>query len=751
MRIAVAKNIGFCQGVRRAVDMTLKAAESDNNVYTYGELIHNSMMINKLEKRGVKVIKDLNSVTPGDTVIIRTHGISEAEYIELNSRGVNIIDATCPFVKNIHNKVKEYSDAGYSIIVIGRKNHPEINGILGWCKDAQVIMKPEEADFSVNDKFYVVVQTTFDYNEYVKLARYIEISLRNLGKSVVIFNSICYTTKERQSEALNIAEISELVLIVGDKTSSNTMRLKELAEGLGKKVFLIEDVADLKSVNIQNKGIAGILAGASTPDELITEVITIMTNVNNDVVNQDEVETAQTEQIVANENKEVSFADMLKHYEPKQYREGKRVKVIVESADESGITVSIVNGGKNDSGFIAASEAEIEGVEYIPANYTKGLEIDAIIIQKTDKQKSINLSKKAYDEIKIDDEKVAGILEGNVFEMKIDKEVKGGLTGKIGTYVVFVPASEIKDRYVSNLGEYVGKVLKLKIAPPKAPKAPVEGEETAEEAEVKERRRNAKRIVASHKIVVEEEKKAKLDQFLSSIQINQIVEGKVKRFSPFGAFVSVNGHDCLVHVSQLANYHVTDPSEVLEIGKVYEFVVREIKEDGHVSLGYKDLEKERYDRVRDKYLVGTVVNGVVARVKKFNVFVKLEDGIEGKIHISQLGHTFVEDINSVIQAGQEVEAKVISFEGNEIVLSIKELLPAPEVVKPEEAPEEEAEVEKESKRAPRKSADKEGKKVSKRAKKEDSDDDEQREYVSNDGGATLADLFKGLNLDVDNK
>ncbi len=749
MQIKVAKNIGFCQGVKRAVDLTIEATKTSGTVYTYGELIHNSLMIKSLEKRGVKVLKDLNNVQKDDVVVIRTHGIAENEYSILREKGAKIIDATCPFVKNIHNKVKEYSDKGYSIIIIGHKNHPEINGILGWCDSAIVVKSIDELDFSINDKFYVVVQTTFDYDKYIDLADYIKKTITNLKKSVVIFNSICYTTKERQTEASNIAKTSDLVLVVGDKSSSNTMRLKDLAERLGKKVFLIQDVTDLQSVNIQNKGIAGLLAGASTPNELITEVIEIMTNANNDVVEKNNVETATTEQNTVAEKKE-SFADQLNKYLPKQYREGKKVNTIVESADETGITVSIVNGGKNDIGFIQSSEAELEGVEYNPSNYTKGLEIDAIIIQKADKQKSINLSKKACDELKVDDEKVKKIIDGEVFEMRIDKEVKGGLTGKIGSYVVFVPASEIKDRYVSNLGEYVGKTLKLKIAPPKAVKA-TEGEE-AQDVENKERRRNSKRIVASHKIVVEEERKAKLDQFLSSIQINQIVEGKVKRFSPFGAFVSVNGHDCLVHVSQLANYHVTDPSEVLEIGKVYEFVVKEIKEDGRVSLGYKDLEAERYDKVRDKYAVGTVVNGTVARVKKFNVFVKLEDGIEGKIHISQLAHKFIEDINAAIQPGQEVEAKVISFEGNEINLSVKDLLPAPEVVKEEkvEAEDENEVVAKESNKADKK-ADKESKKSSKRAKKDETADDEQKEYVSTSNGATLADLFKNLNLDVDNK
>ncbi len=735
-KIVVGKYVGFCTGVERAIKLALEQAATHSHVYTYGELIHNTLMVQNLANKGIKVVKNIEDIHPYDTVIIRTHGVSKAEYDKLIATGATIIDATCAFVKNIHNKVAEYSQKGYSIILIGHKNHPETNGIIGWCKDYQIVKSTEEIDFSKSDKFYVVVQTTFDASEYQKIVEYIEKTSKSLDKSVVIFNSICYTTMERQKEAIAIASQSDVVLVVGDKNSSNTMRLKTLAEQYAKQVFLIENVGDVRSLNIKNTAYVGIIAGASTPKELITEVITVADEtkgiVGDDKVNETAaVETAETK----------TFADYMSEtkYAPRTYREGKKVYAEVQSADESGITVSILGGGKNDSGFIAADVAELDGVDYDPANYKKGDQIDAIIIAKTDsKQKSINLSKKAADELKVDDEKVEAILNGEVFEMKVERKVNGGLTGKIGSYVVFIPASELRDRYVKDLDKYVGQTLALKIAPPKAPKLDENGQEIVEEG--KERRKNSKRIVASHKIVVAEEKAAKVAEFLSSSEINQIVEGKVKRFSPIGAFVSVNGYDCLAHISQLAYHHIADPSEALEIGKVYEFVVLAIDhENGHVSLGYKQLQSKRYDAVRDKYAVGTVLTAKVVRVKKFAAFVSLEDGIEGKIHISQIGHEWVGDINTAIAVGQEVEVKVIAFENDDITLSIKELLPAPveKDADKEEAKDDAKEV---------KAADKKAKK----AKKEEAET-EQKEYRSSTAGATMAGLFKGLDIDFDDK
>lgn len=737
MNIIKGRHLGFCKGVERAVNMALEAAARKGKVFTYGELIHNRSMTDNLKAKGVIPINDLEEIKSGDTVLIRTHGVPENVYDALASKGAEIIDATCPFVQNIHNKVADYSRAGYKIIVIGYRNHPEVQGILGWCGDASVVKSEEEVDLSCGDKFYVVVQTTFDWSAYGKIAAYIENSAKKSRKSVVLFNSICYTTKERQSDAVSVAKAAETVLVVGDKNSSNTMRLKGIAESFSKPTFLIENANDLASVDIKNTANVGVLAGASTPKELITEVLKRMaTTENNNIVSEDKL----------------SFAELLasNQYAPKSLRPGIKLKVIVNSADASGISVSLKQAlGKNDGGFISADEAEIDG-DYNPENYKTGDELDVVVIEKSSKSSLINLSKKAFDAIKIDDEKVKGILAGEVFEMKIAQAVKGGLLGKIGSYTVFVPASQIRMGFVKNLEEYVGKTLKLKALPPKEEAAveAAEGETEAKTEAAPKKRRDNKRIVASARLVIEEEKAAKEDEFWSSIDNNMIVEGKVKRFTPFGAFVSVYGYDCLAHISDIAWNKIKEPGDVLELGKTYKFVILKAdRASGKVSLGYKQLQKKPYELAAEKYPVGTVIHGVVGRVQSFGAFIEIEPGIDGLVHVSQIGHGWIKDATQALKIGQEVDAVVTQFDGNKITLSMKELLPEPEIAETESAESSEtAEKPSRTDRFKKRAEGAETERKPRRAKREDGEEG-QHEYVSNEGGATMADLFKKLNFD----
>lgn len=738
MNIIKGRHLGFCKGVERAVNMAVAAAEKFGKVLTYGELIHNSTMIEELKKKGVFPIADERSVNAGDAVVIRTHGVPEETYEKLKEKGANIIDATCPFVKNIHDKVAEYEAKGYRIIIIGYKDHPEVRGILGWCKDASVVKSEEEIDLSAGDKFYVVVQTTFDWDTYRKIASYIEISAKNSCKLVVLFNSICYTTKERQGDAASVSKASDKVVVVGDKNSSNTMRLKGIAESFGKPTFLIENANDIASVDIKNTANVGILAGASTPKELITEVLERMATTENN--------------INVNEEKELTFKELLEsgQFAPKSLRPGIKLKVIVNSADALGITVSLTQAfGKNDGGFIAADEVEIEG-DYNPENYKAGDELDVVVIEKSAKSPAplINLSKKAFDAIKIDDEKVKGILAGEIFDMKVTQAVKGGLLGKIGSYTIFIPASQIRMGFVKNLEEYVGKTLKLKALPPKEEAAVSAADgETVQEAPKK--RRDNKRIVASARLVIEEEKAAKEDEFWSNIDINMIVEGKVKRFTQFGAFVSVYGYDCLAHISDIAWNKIKEPGDVLELGKTYKFVILKAdRETGKVSLGYKQLQKKPYELAAEKYPVGTVIHGVVGRVQSFGAFIEIEPGIDGLVHVSQIGHSWIKDATQALKIGQEVDAVVTQFDGNKITLSMKDLLPEPEVSETETA--DAAEAAEKPSRADRFKKRAEGaetvERKPRRAKKDDGEEG-QHEYVSNQGGATMADLFKKLNID----
>jgi ribosomal protein S1 len=307
--------------------------------------------------------------------------------------------------------------------------------------------------------------------------------------------------------------------------------------------------------------------------------------------------------------------------------------------------------------------------------------------------------------------------------------VKGGLLGKLGSYTVFVPASQIRMGYVSNLEEYAGKKLRLKALPAK--------EEVDEEGNVKSGR-SAKRIVASQRIILEAEKIARDEEFWSRIYEGAIVNGKVKRFTDFGAFVSLKYMDALVHNSDLSwTKKRINPADVLEINKAYDFVVLAAdRENNKISLGYKQLQKRPIEIAQEKYPVGSIVNGKVVRVVSFGAFVELEEGIDGLVHVSQIKHGWIQSASEALKEGDEVTVKVMSYDNDKITLSIKELLPV------EEAPAAIEEEEKEEKPAKSSRKSSEDKPKTRRTRKDrDEEDDEPKEYTSSNSTVTLGDLF----------
>lgn len=741
---------GFCGSVSRAIELAL-ASTCVQKIYAFGPLAHNKSVVDKLAEKGISIEENLDHISSGDTLIISAHGAPKNVYAKAEEKGINILEATCPSILKIHTEVDRYAQDNYHLLMIGDANHREVKGIVSYANGYTCITDESQIDCVPleYEKYLIVAQTTFDLKRYEILVEKLKNLLSNLSKIVVILNTICYTTIRRQLEAHKLCDGADLVLVVGDKKSSNVNKLLEIAKGYTSNAHIIENVSDLKSVANTNITMPRVLSGASTPKELVMEVINIMEQ-NINTIDNNEVEV-KTEAVVAAEpevktaKKEVEITTMEEAmragFAPKSYREGMTVKATIQSIDPTGVTVYVKLNGKNDSGFISADEMELDG-SYDPSKYAIGDNLQAIIIPKTDaKLKAINLSKKKYDELLVADEAVKAIKDGEEFNITITSAIKGGLLGKIGSYTIFVPASQIRIGYVKNLEEYVGKKLRLRILPPKAEE---EGEE--------KRKSNPKRIVASQRIILEEEKLAKEEAFWDAMQVNNVVEGKVKRFAKkddkyFGIFVSIMNKDCLLHISDLSWTKVEDPSTVLELNKKYEFVVLKAdREADKVSLGYKQLQKQPYELAAEKYHVGDVVKGKVERIKEFGAFISIEPGIDGLVHVSEICHKWISNANEALKVGDEVEAKIISFEKNKITLSIKALIEAP--VAEEVVAEEVEGEEKTNSRTARfnKRAAKAEDKGERKAKKVQVEDDEPHEYVSSTTGATMADLFKGLDL-----
>lgn len=742
MQVILSKSCGFCKGVKHSLSLAEEAKNKYERLFCLHPLIHNDTIVRKLD---IPLVKSVDDLKAGDAVIVSAHGTNPQTLNTLRKKGAVIIDATCPFVSDIHNKVRKYADDGYEVIILGDKNHAEVIGTAGWCLGrCQIVKDTKEIDFSRSDKFVLTVQSTYDNELFDKQAKKISDLIRNSKKILEIVKTICYTTIKRQKEAAELTNSCDTILVVGDKKSSNTRKLLKIAENAGADAYLISSISDLQSVRIENKNnkALGIISGASTPKELIMEVFYRMSEekVIDSVAEEVKENATATTEVVATPTeeksqseapKEITMEEGLKKYggSPKSYREGMRLKARVISADVTGISVAIENGGKNDSGFIAKDEAEIDG-SYDPANYPADTVLDVIIIPKEsgDKKKDINLSKKAYDELKVDDEHVQRILAGEEFTLDRTQEIKGGLLGKIGTYTIFIPASQIKIGYINNLADYVNKPLRLKALPAR--------EELDEEGNPK-KPRNPKRIVASQRVILEAEKEARDEEFWSKIYVGAIVSGKVKRFADFGAFVSLKYMDGLVHNSDLSWSKRRDikPADVLEINKVYDFIVLSVdRENGKIGLGYKQLQKKPIEIAQEKYPIGTIVTGKVAKIMKYGVFVELEPGLDGLVHISQIQNSYLENINdAAVKEGDIVNVKVMNYDNDKITLSIKETLPVEEVPAPEVSAEADTSVK--------------GKGKGKKVKEEE--DEGPHNFVSGGSKVSLGSIFENLNIKTD--
>ena len=277
MEVIRAKTAGFCFGVKRAVDTVyeqLEKASESTTIYTYGPIIHNEEVVKDMKQKGVIVLQseaELDALTEG-TVIIRSHGVEKAIYDKLNAKGIKIVDATCPFVKKIHNIVQKESTNGNYIIIVGNPQHPEVEGIRGWAGiKAVVVQTKEDIDKLIipeNEKACVVSQTTFNYNKFKEL---VEIILKK-SYDVSVLNTICGATRERQTEARSIAEEVDAMIVIGDKHSSNTQKLFEICKNACKDTYYIQTLDDLDMNQLGSVETVGITAGASTPNNIIEEV-----------------------------------------------------------------------------------------------------------------------------------------------------------------------------------------------------------------------------------------------------------------------------------------------------------------------------------------------------------------------------------------------------------------------------------------------------------------------------------------------
>ncbi len=645
MEVILAKNAGFCMGVKRAIETAQSLA--GKGAYILGDIIHNEAVLDSLKKQGLITVYSPNEIPNGSTAIIRSHGESKNVFETLKSRGVTVVDATCPFVKKIQNIVHDYYNDGYQIVIIGKCEHPEVKGINGWCNNSAIIIDGDNIpnDLANYEKVCVVSQTTYSLQKFEIIFEKIK---KMSIKTVEIFKTICYTTMERQSEAEMLSKKCDAIVVIGGTTSSNTARLYNICKKNCNATYLISKPNGLDYNKLKNYKSVGIVSGASTPLEQSMEVFLTMEN----------KEVNSMEQAVA-------LLD-----EKQNLKKGQKISVVISKVDADGLKVYF--DGKTD---ITVQKEQLSCEDFSNNCYKVGEEIEVVVMST----KPLTVSQKQIEVLKREEALVNELKEGKIVNVTISAFNKGGLTAKYENFDVFVPAKEIKIGFVKELEKYVGKTLRLK----------------ALKVEYNNRK---KEIVGSQKVILEAEKQAreaeklaKEEEFFANIAENDIVTGTVARFAQFGAFVVVNGFDCLAHVSDLSWTNVKNPQDVLEIGKAYDFVVLKVdKENKKVSIGYKQLQPKPWDTVSEKYAVGDVVKGKVVRIVNFGAFVEIEKGVDGLVHVSQISHEYLENPATALKIGQEVDAKILAIdvEKEKITLSIKALIDAP-VKEVEEKPKKE--------------------------------------------------------------
>ena len=277
MEIIVAKSAGFCFGVKRAIDMAEEVLKGNKKIYCLGEIVHNKFVIDELENKGMKIVKNIEEVPTGKEVILRAHGVTLAEENVCRNKKLISIDTTCPNVAKIHKIVKEYSENGYEIIIIGNKEHPEVKGTAGWCESEPIIISEIEEinNIDTSKKYCVVSQTTINSLKNIEIIE----KLKEEVKDIEIFNTVCLATETRQKEALELAKKSDYMIVIGDKMSSNSNKLCEISSKICKNTQFIENIDELILKFDNDSCKIGITAGASTPQKLIDEVVNALANI----------------------------------------------------------------------------------------------------------------------------------------------------------------------------------------------------------------------------------------------------------------------------------------------------------------------------------------------------------------------------------------------------------------------------------------------------------------------------------------
>jgi len=634
MTVRVAESAGFCFGIECAVKTVYEQIATGSPVYTYGPITHNEIVCGELEEKGVKILHGIAEADDikDSTIIIRSHGVDKKTFDALKSteesHNNKIIDATCPFVGRIHKIVFEESQAGSDVIVIGDASHPEVQGISGWCVGRCTIIDSEEEarNYEVfgDKKTVLVAQTTFNLKKFKVLVEILQKKIYNIN----VVNSICNATEKRQRETSELARNSDAMIVIGGSNSSNTRKLVEISEKECKNTYHIQTGNDLDLNSFRSFRCVGITAGASTPKTIIKEVQEIMSEMNFDAMLDESMKTIHNGEVV----------------------EG---KVIYVKEDEIALDI-----GYKADGIIPRSEYTNTPNLDLRTVVKEGDTIQAKVLKVNDGEGQVSLTYKRLAAERGSEKLAKAFEDKEVLKAKVTEVLGGGICVVYDEARVFIPASLVSDTYEKNLDKYKDQEIEFIVT----------------EFQPKKRR-----IIGDRKQLLVARKAEAMKKLFDTIKVGDVIEGTVKNITDFGAFIDLGGADGLLHISEMSWGRVESPKKVFKVGETVRAFIKDIQ-GNKVALSMKFPDQNPWADAEEKFAVGNVVTGKVARMTDFGAFVELLPGVDALLHVSQISRDHIEKPSDVLKTGQEITAKIVDFNLDEkkISLSVKALLPPKE-------------------------------------------------------------------------
>lgn len=670
--IRLAKTAGFCFGVNRAVESVESLVRKGEKVYTLGPIIHNAQVVKRLENSGVRSISEPGEMNGDGVLVIRSHGVPLSVYDEIERDGLRYMDATCPFVAKIHKIVAEAAECKKPVLIAGDFEHPEVLGIKGHCTGEVYVFGNEnelEELLSLRtnlakENVCVVAQTTYNTQIWQNC---IEI-LKKVCTNAEIYDTICSATLSRQQEAMELAKDSDLMLVIGGKNSSNTQKLYKICSDFCSS-YAVETADEIPIHEVMKAERIGITAGASTPADVIKEVVLTVSEImteNFEAMLEESFKQSNTNGKVVN-GTVVRIAPNEIYVDVGRKQSG--IVMLEDLTDDPNLTTSDVVKVGDELELMIMRTNDQEGYIYLSKRLLDSAkaweEIKAAapkIVEKKrrryddedtlDAAEQENAPEEAVEEVK-EEEKEPVTFEGVVTEVN-----KGGVVVSYKGVRVFIPASQATVSRNDSMEDLLKKKVQFQLL------------------EVTPSR---KRAVGSINKVSRRERVAAEKKFWSEVEVGKVYTGTVRSLVKYGAFVDIGGVDGLVHITELSWQRISDPSEVLSVGDVVEVYVKKIDEEKKkISLGYRKMEDNPWEIMRVKYPVGTVIESKVVGTPAFGAFVNILPGIDGLVHISQLSTQRVNTPTDVVNVGDTVKAVItdVDFERKRVSLSIRQLLEA---------------------------------------------------------------------------